>query len=168
MIKDMINLDPSSRPTFDTILHTSRGTIFPESFFSFLHNYVASINELPASNPFINAPVPSAHVAIPSVSAGTSTKQQAAPLDAVGVSDPPTDLLPSDSDHRMEKVWADYESVEPYLVMDTADPIADVEVEYQPSASASKPFQVSYGDYSLHSALIKPAGCPPSRASHPK
>src|ERR1700733_9291391 len=52
MIKQMICLDPSARPTFDTLLHTSRGTVFPESFYSFLHNYVSSINELPTPPPF--------------------------------------------------------------------------------------------------------------------
>ncbi|KAF9007713.1 hypothetical protein BDZ89DRAFT_1144434 [Hymenopellis radicata] len=52
LIKQMISLDPSARPTFDTLLHTSRGTVFPESFFSFLHNYVTSVNDLPVESPF--------------------------------------------------------------------------------------------------------------------
>ena len=34
------------RPTFDTLLHTSHGTVLPECFYSFLYNYVSSINEL--------------------------------------------------------------------------------------------------------------------------
>src|SRR6266851_1857581 len=56
LIKDMIALNPSARPTFDTLLHGARGAVFPEVFYSFLHGYVWSINELPITAPF--APVP--------------------------------------------------------------------------------------------------------------
>jgi hypothetical protein len=42
-------LNPSARPPFDTLLHSVRGTVFPEVFYSFLHGYVSSINELPTT-----------------------------------------------------------------------------------------------------------------------
>ncbi|KAF9557800.1 ARM repeat-containing protein [Agrocybe pediades] len=104
LIKLMINLDPAERPTFDTLLHTSRGAVFPESFYSFLHNYVSSINELPTES-LMN------HPSTPST----------------------LDALPSDSDHRLERIWADYESIEPYIIPE-ANPDAemDVKVEYMP------------------------------------
>ena len=42
----MIRVNPSDRQTFDTLLHNSRGAVFPELFYCFLYNYVASLNEL--------------------------------------------------------------------------------------------------------------------------
>jgi phosphoinositide-3-kinase, regulatory subunit 4 len=45
----------------------------------------------------------------------------------------------------MERIWADYESVEPYLAPDAAEEIImDVKVDYTSPTSSSKPFQVSY------------------------
>ena len=93
----MISLDPSERPTFDTLLHTSRGTVFPESFYSFLHNYIYA--------------------------------------------------LPSDSDHRLERIWADYESIEPYITPEKVEADrseTEVKIEYIPPViSTSRPFEVS-------------------------
>jgi phosphoinositide-3-kinase regulatory subunit 4 len=149
----MINLDPSVRPTFDTLLHTSRGMVFPECFYSFLHNYVSSINDLPTNPPFVITSPPSttsisAPSAIaPSVSSSTIRPNSSTGLNTGGVttSEPLSDTLPSDSDHRMERIWADYESVEPYLAPDAAEEIImDVKVDYTSPTSSSKPFQVSY------------------------
>ncbi|KAJ7628484.1 hypothetical protein FB45DRAFT_794341 [Roridomyces roridus] len=142
MIKQMINLEPSARPTFDTLLHTSRGTVFPESFYSFLHNYVSSINDLPSNPPFAaSAPTP---VSItPSISGAAVRPPSSLGLNPA-VADNPPDTLPSDSDHRMERIWSDYESVEPYLVPEVAleeTVHMDVKVEYGASAARSKPFQ---------------------------
>ena len=110
----MISLDPSERPTFDTLLHTSRGTVFPESFYSFLHNYVSSVNELSSDVLAVNSP-------------------------------PPTVLPIHDSDHRLERIWADYESIELYITPEKVERSEmDVKVEYIPSVvSTSRPFQVS-------------------------
>ncbi|EGO26710.1 hypothetical protein SERLADRAFT_355396 [Serpula lacrymans var. lacrymans S7.9] len=95
IIKQMIALDPTTRPTFDTLLHTSRGSVFPECFYSFLHNYVSSINDLPTR------------------------------------AETTSDALPSDSDNRLERIWEDYEGVEPYLLPDTAEQtVMDVKLEY--------------------------------------
>lgn len=161
MIKEMINVDPSARPTFDSLLHTSRGTVFPESFFSFFHNYVSSINELPAISPF--APSISSIVSAgagtgnPPVSAtGLRSSASTSAVGGAGVGAGPTsvnimisnDLLPSDSDHRMERLWADFESVEPYLVAesDTAEEqtTMDVKIDYHSTTdtdTVSRPFQ---------------------------
>lgn len=132
----MIALEPSARPTFDALLHNSRGTVFPECFYSFLHNYVASVNELQSPSPFASPPSIQ-----PSVPPPTVNK----PNQRVPVVSPegPSDILPSDSDHRMERIWADYESVEPYLEPENeTDPIMDVKIDYLSSTSVSKPFQV--------------------------
>lgn len=140
----MIALDPSARPTFDTLLHTSRGTVFVESFYSFLHNYVSSINDLP-SPPLLSstssAPTP---VLIGPSASMTSTVR---PVSTIGQHAAPTtdatkDALPSDSDHRMERIWSDYESVEPYLAPDSKDEtVMDVKVTYATTFSLSKAFQ---------------------------
>lgn len=116
----MISIDPAARPTFDSSLHNARGTVFPETFYSFLHNYVASVNELSSSSPF-HLP-PQSHLASavaspispqPSLAKNTVTTGGAAANG--GSSDVFNEPLPSDSDHRMDKIWSDYESVEPYL-----------------------------------------------------
>jgi phosphoinositide-3-kinase regulatory subunit 4 len=45
----------------------------------------------------------------------------------------------------MEKMWSDYESVEPYLVPDNADEtVMDVKIDYGSSAGSLKPFQVRF------------------------
>lgn len=49
MIAQMLSREPSDRPTFDRILTTYRGTIFPEYFYTFLKDYVSELNELPPS-----------------------------------------------------------------------------------------------------------------------
>lgn len=143
----MINLDGTKRPTFDTLLHTSRGTVFPETFYSFLHNYVSSINELPTDLPPAPAPQQGASVSgpssiAPSVSGATiRSTSSGTPLPAA----PETlDMFPSDSDHRLERIWADYESIEPYIVPEsTEEPSMDVKIEYTTAFHATgKPLQV--------------------------
>jgi len=43
----------------------------------------------------------------------------------------------------MESIWADYESVEPYIIPETGDERAiDIKVEYGSSAGSSRPYQV--------------------------
>ena len=147
----MISLDPSERPTFDTLLHTSRGTVFPESFYSFLHNYVSSVNELSSDVLAVNAPSPSAipsHIA-PSISGGTLRPSPSGglnPTTGAGIgSEVKSDALPSDSDHRLDRIWADYESIEPYITLENVErDEMDVKVDYMPAViSTSRPFQVS-------------------------
>ncbi|KAJ7594229.1 hypothetical protein C8J56DRAFT_926236 [Mycena floridula] len=141
MIKEMISLDPAARPTFETVLHTSRGTVFPESFFSFLHNYVASVNEIPSGPPFTSTAPTSA--LSPSVSTNPPTiVLRPTPGPNAVSEESPADTLPSDSDHRMERIWADYESVEPYLVPEEPEGmLSEVQTDEQSSTSVSKPFQ---------------------------
>ncbi|KAA1474364.1 ARM repeat-containing protein [Dentipellis sp. KUC8613] len=146
LIKEMIALDPNARPTFDALLNNARGTVFPEAFYSFLHSYVFSVNELPASSLFGGSP-PSA---VPGSATPTTTVASTPNATVKGgtatpvptISDPHTAVLPSDADHRMERIWADYESVEPYLVEDMGEEtVKDVRVEYAHTESTSTPFQ---------------------------
>jgi phosphoinositide-3-kinase regulatory subunit 4 len=63
----------------------------------------------------------------------------------VTATDDTMESFPSDSDHRLEKLWADYESVEPYLGQETMEEtVMDVKLEYATNLSGvSRPFQVS-------------------------
>ena len=146
----MIELDSTSRPTFDTLLHTSRGSVFPESFYSFLHNYVSSINDLPHNTPF-STTLPQTATSMstqasvaPSASGSTIRPGSSLGQNATNVTENMIESFPSDSDHRLEKMWADYESAEPYLGPDTIDEtVMDVKLKYTPSSpGVSKPFQV--------------------------
>jgi phosphoinositide-3-kinase regulatory subunit 4 len=154
----MIDLDPLVRPTFDTLLHTSRSSVFPESFYSFLHNYVSSFNDLPHNTPFQMASPPTAtSIATQSSIAPSTSGSTLRPSSSLGqnsnaapTAEAPAEPLPSDSDHRLGKLWADYESVEPYLVSDAGEEtVMDVKVEYT-TTTASKPFQVSIHDLVLY------------------
>lgn len=49
MISQMLARDPHHRPSFDRILSSFRGSIFPEYFYTFLKDYAASLSELPES-----------------------------------------------------------------------------------------------------------------------
>ncbi|TFY67174.1 hypothetical protein EVJ58_g1791 [Rhodofomes roseus] len=143
LIKQMIAVDPAVRPSFDTLLHTSRGSVFPESFYSFFHNYVSSINELSGPSPFASNAAPT----VPPTPAGATVKspQAVTPQTIPGTStgDVLNESLPSDSDRRMERIWSDFESVEPFLAVDSAQEqtVMDVKVDYMPSMGSSKPFQ---------------------------
>ena len=111
--------------------------MFPESFYSFLYNYVASLNEL-SSEALSGSTLPS-QTGTPLQSAGpggvnttvrstvsstttftstvttTGSATTIVPGSTIGSTEVTTDLLPSDSDHRVERIWADYESVEAYI-----------------------------------------------------
>ena len=159
----MINIDPAERPTFDTLLHTSRGGVLPESFYSFLHNYVSSLNEPSTESVAANNPSQAAtplHPSIPSSSSATTIR----PSHSGGTvntvvstgSEVKTESLPSDSDHRLERIWADYESIEPYIAPEAAaSPDMDVKVEFMPALNTtSKPFQVSSANFSVKQPLM--------------
>lgn len=150
----MIAIDPTSRPTFDSLLHAARGFVFPETFYSFLHNYVASINEPSSTSAFpFSASPHQTNVAQTPISAAVPP-----PIPKPGPSAPTTigdvmnEQLPSDSDHRMERIWSDYESVEPYILLSAQDDTSleqtikdPVSIEYATSNAGimGKPFQVS-------------------------
>lgn len=74
----------------------------------------------------------------PTSKAGTVT-----PLHVVDAKAPET-VVPRDADHKMEKIWADYESIEPYLLEDNGEnTVTDIRVDYAPAETQGKPFQVS-------------------------
>ncbi|KAI0822421.1 hypothetical protein BC628DRAFT_1429686 [Trametes gibbosa] len=142
LIKQMVGIDPATRPTFDTLLHTSRGAVNAPALFSNAQG--------PPATPISAAP-----------SAQRPTGHVGASVSALN-GDSPNDPLPSDSDHRMERIWADYESVEPYLVSDAnEETVMDVKVDYTPQIMSSRPFHdilpvelnIPNRESKLHSAL---------------
>jgi phosphoinositide-3-kinase, regulatory subunit 4 len=145
----MIALDPAARPTFETVLHNVRGVVFPEVFYSFLHGYVSSINELPTTAPPTSLPTVGAlpEIMTPAASAASAatSSMKGGSVTPVFTAEAkvPEAAIPRDADHKIEKIWADYESIEPYLVEDTGeDTITDVRVDYAPAESPGKPLQV--------------------------
>lgn len=126
LVLQMIALEPGNRPAFDNLLQTCRGTTLPEAFYSFLHNYVSNLNE-----PSSSAPHP-----FSASSAPLSADRQASSL---GV----PKALPTDADHRIERIWTDFESMEPYLMpeLNVEDTVMEVKNDYSASTS-QKPFQV--------------------------
>ncbi|KDQ50203.1 hypothetical protein JAAARDRAFT_165024 [Jaapia argillacea MUCL 33604] len=141
LIKQMISLDPLTRPSFDTLLQTSRGTVFPECFYSFLHNYVSTLNEpvhspstagthtaptpthphlghphsgIAPSLPHVTlTPSPSTLSSAPSTAAGKFSTNPGVELGAGGAG---SGALPNDSDRKIERIWEDYEGVIEMLV----------------------------------------------------
>jgi phosphoinositide-3-kinase, regulatory subunit 4 len=146
----MLAVDPTARPTFDRALHAARGSVFPECFYSFLHTYVAGVNELPSPSPFHQSTA-SASVAVAATAAAAATltspviKPSATSSGVVQATagDDINSPLPTDSDRRIEKVWADFESVEPYLVPEKPEGKEDEpNVEYVSSEIPIKGFKV--------------------------
>lgn len=162
----MISLDPAKRPSFETVLHNARGTIFPESFYSFLHSYIASNNELPSSSPFSGPPssTPASVPLTPTVSttSNTTIKASGAATPVPAPSGPGTangngGPLPSDADHRIERLWEDYESVEPYVVQEREEGDEDSGAgEYSGSA---RPYQVTPTYFPSSLCLKLNGGC---------
>ncbi|KAG2073960.1 hypothetical protein BDR04DRAFT_1179492 [Suillus decipiens] len=144
MIRQMISLDPAARPTFDMLLAGARGTILPECFYSFLHEYVASVGERPSSLPFPSSSF-SASNAPPSTTPNTTIKVPSKETVAtVAGATGNGSVLPGDSDHRLERIWEEYEHVDPYLLDDTdvEKTVMDVKVEFGNNVTGpSKLFQ---------------------------
>ncbi|KAF9011876.1 other/VPS15 protein kinase [Cyathus striatus] len=100
LIMQMISLEPSARPAFDTLLQTSRGAVS-----------IAPTTIVPSAS-------------------GNTIRTASASATAAHLTEQPSNVLPSDSDHRIERIWSDYESVEPYISPEaTEEPVI------------SKPFQ---------------------------
>ena len=122
----------------------SRGNVFPESFYSFLYNYVSSLNELSAETVATNSSQANTPIQ-PSVStlSSTPTMRTTHSSGTTTGNDLKNESLPSDSDHRLERIWLDYESIEPYITPEQpSTPNMDVKVEFTQNVHASKPVQV--------------------------
>ncbi|THH10662.1 hypothetical protein EW145_g1172 [Phellinidium pouzarii] len=140
LIKQMIAIEPSSRPTFDSLLHVSRGSLFPECFYATFHDFITSVNDITASTPFSNT----VHT-----SSGGLTTQNSQPrvsnLDDKSPSGESSNqdllFLPVDSDRRIARIWNEFGVVEPFFSTDREDLGATaVKVDYATNYSF-KPIQ---------------------------
>jgi phosphoinositide-3-kinase, regulatory subunit 4 len=138
----MVALDPAHRPTFDQVLFKSRESAFPECFYSFLYDYVSSINELSSASLFTKA-----SPATPVAEAHDTTEPSP---------------LPSDSDHRIDKIWTEYESVEPHLLTEAVEEtVVDARGESLPTNGSFRRLEgifpvelhIANRDSMLHGAL---------------
>lgn len=136
----MISLEPAQRPTFDALLHSCRGTLFPDSFYSTFHDFISSVNDISISSPFSNV-----------LDTSTKTSNQVSAKteeDKVVSSDPASpDLssLPADSDRRIMRTWADFDILEPHFSVEQDDMDATaIKVDYATNYSSFKPLQVCY------------------------
>ncbi|KAL1709450.1 hypothetical protein EV121DRAFT_252818 [Schizophyllum commune] len=148
LIKQMISLDPALRPTFDDALTQARGTVFPETFYTFLHQYVLSVNELPATSPFGASTPAIPSTPVPPGMAPSTSSATVRPSSGGASREPESgttmDVLPSDSDRRIERLWTDWETIEAGLSLapsTTEEDSADVKVQYGYSAAPIKSLQ---------------------------
>ncbi|KAG9029158.1 Serine/threonine-protein kinase [Tulasnella sp. JGI-2019a] len=133
LVTTMLALDPASRPSFAGALLEARGNTFPESFYTFLHQYIASVNNVgipvtSSTSPFNRAG--NSNLGNPNADHGQS---QTHPDSVTGV--------PSDSDSRIERIWSDFDELEPFLVEDNSEAtIMEVKV-VTGATSYGKPIQ---------------------------
>ncbi|CEQ42196.1 SPOSA6832_04001, partial [Sporobolomyces salmonicolor] len=97
LIRSMISLDPSSRLSFSDYLSQYRTTAFPDIFYTFLHPFLSSLNDVS-----LPPPPPPPH----------STPGMATPGEAPQVQQT---LLRTEADERIERIWNEWEMIARYL-----------------------------------------------------
>lgn len=132
-------MDPSARPSFDSVLHTSRGKLFPECFYTTFHDFISSINDISISTPFYNTS---------NTSGGGATPVQARPQtldEKSSVTDDPqegSNALPVDSDRRITRIWSEFDVVEPCFTDNAGMGMSTIKVDYTTQYTSFKPIQV--------------------------
>ncbi|KAG8859720.1 Serine/threonine-protein kinase [Tulasnella sp. 330] len=116
LVISMLALEPASRPTFSGALRDARGNTFPDSFYTFLHQYIASVNDVGV--PVTSSTSPFNRTG--NASAGNPSTEHVPAQAGISHSDSVASI-PSDSDSRMEKIWSDFDELEPYLVEDNSE-----------------------------------------------
>ncbi|KAJ1301055.1 hypothetical protein OPQ81_003473 [Rhizoctonia solani] len=147
LVLSMIALDPEARPSFAIALETYRGSVFPESFYSFLHEYVASVNEI--SSPSVFEPKPSHTPNAPDPHASTTVPSGTGPTPTVPTSTGGTGLetssyesaLPNESDARIDQLWNEFAMLEPYLIATKTDEEPEKRPDRAPPRTRATPFR---------------------------
>lgn len=144
----MIALDPAGRPSFSEVLDSARDVAFPEAFYSFLYTYIMSINETSSHTVFARTASAQAR------SGGINATSTADGANISGATGPESwGTLPSDSGHRMERIWGEFDSIEPILM--AGEQIEQTITKLPPPRKVSltsKPIQVS--EHVSQSSLI--------------
>ncbi|KAG8916382.1 Serine/threonine-protein kinase [Tulasnella sp. 417] len=132
LVASMIALDSKSRPTFREALAAARGTTFPETFYTFLHQYIASANQIPVPPPSPDSPFHAPPK--PSQQSGIPTDQEPK------ISTDPK-ALPNDSDTRIDRIWTDFDELEPYLLEEEVEATVTEMKVNTTTGTSGKPFQ---------------------------
>lgn len=145
LIKQMIALDATSRPSFEALLSKARGNAFPECFYSSLHDFISNVNDTSASSPFASASNTVAPGGTPSFAPSVQIRPNFADEKALyteaNMSD--THALPSDSDRRLGRVWAGFAEIETYQASDLQEPASmNFKIDYAATYTSAKPIQV--------------------------
>lgn len=136
----MIALEPSERPTFDAILHTSRGSLFPDCYYSTFHDFISSVNDISASSPFSNVVDTTSKISTQTSLQARTEEDKAVAADLVHMD---AAFLPSDSDRRILRTWSDFDILEPHFSLDQEDMESTaIKVDYATNYSSFKPTQV--------------------------
>ncbi|KAF8607280.1 ARM repeat-containing protein, partial [Ceratobasidium sp. AG-I] len=155
LVVSMIALEPAARPSFRAALESCRGTVFPESFYSFLHEYIASVNEI--TNPSVfsskpaNTPNSSDAASVAAASTGvsptgtvpnvsTTTVNTANTVPGAGVATYES-MLPNESDVRIDRLWNDFAMLEPYMLVSNSAEETEKKPDKITARNRTMPFQ---------------------------
>ncbi|KEP55073.1 phosphoinositide 3-kinase regulatory subunit 4 [Rhizoctonia solani 123E] len=146
LVLSMIALDPETRPSFAIALETYRGSVFPESFYSFLHEYVAGVNEI--SSPSVFEPKPShasnlaePHATTVAHSAAGHNPTVPTTTGGQGLESSYESALPNESDARIDQLWNEFAMLEPHLIATRTEEEAEKRPDRAPARTRTTPFQ---------------------------
>ncbi|CUA77390.1 phosphoinositide-3-kinase, regulatory subunit 4, p150 [Rhizoctonia solani] len=143
LVLSMIALDPETRPSFAIALDTYRGSVFPESFYSFLHEYVAGVNEI--SNPSVFEPKSSVAPNVAEAHASTTAGPNPTVPTAAGGTALETSsyerALPNESDARIDQLWNEFAMLEPHLIATRLEEEPEKRPDRAPPRTRTTPFQ---------------------------
>ncbi|TPX43846.1 hypothetical protein SeMB42_g04554 [Synchytrium endobioticum] len=135
MIKQMIQLDPAKRLSVETHLTKGRGTVFPECFYSFLHQYISSVTD-PATATPLAVTLPSQYDAVMGLTSATTP----------GASEPKW-VVP-DADAKIDRIYADFGKIAIALGMSGTDGFTTRQASSNtgiPSADGNRNSSASHG-----------------------
>ncbi|QRV84883.1 phosphoinositide 3-kinase regulatory subunit 4 [Ceratobasidium sp. AG-Ba] len=155
LVMSMISLDPAARPTFKAALESSQGSVFPESFYSFLHEYVSGVNEISNGSIFTDKPPPVSNPSeapsgtatptvplplgpAPAISAAGNTPHNIGPATGITTYE---SMLPNESDARIDRLWNEFTMLEPYLLVQADEEGNEKRQDRTTGRTRSLPFQ---------------------------
>lgn len=116
LVKSMTSLDPAERLSCDQYLADAYGTVFPTSFYDFLRDFFASVNDIGSGWSTASQGLLSRLSSQIGSATGTSTpQQQGTPQGPLQQEIPALQTLPSNADEIINRVYAEFEHLERYF-----------------------------------------------------